>query len=135
MKSTIATSPSQSQRLIACGVDPKTADMYWKEDLGRMQLDILGSKWIDGMFLLHCSPAWSLSRLLSLLPMMINDNGLQTTFQLDSNPDDSSWNAAYYDYAMDKYLRILCDKSPIESCVKAIEWMTKEGFKLNEIEE
>lgn len=29
MTQTIATSPSQSQRLIACGVDPKTADMSY----------------------------------------------------------------------------------------------------------
>ncbi len=88
MNHQIATSPTQSQRLLACGVDPKTADMKWTEfipdepDLSvggviyqwdcdyNPVLDKDGNHVYDGM------PAWSTSRLLSLLPDYIEDHCL-----------------------------------------------------------
>ena len=93
MKHQIATNPSQSARLIACGVNPDTADMcylYWDESgeqLSRDEyLEIFNESFLDGRVELvpkdfgdydhsyeNDSPAWSLSALLELLPQIIDN--------------------------------------------------------------
>lgn len=63
-KSQIATTIEQSKRLLAAGIDPKSADMSWvtidtpwrKESKTDVVLTI-------GNPLPRCTPAWSLSRL------------------------------------------------------------------------
>ena len=48
MKHQIATNPDQSKRLLACGVDPNTADMYLSinicpgENYGKYSTRVLG---------------------------------------------------------------------------------------------
>lgn len=72
----IATTKEQSARLIACGVDPKTADMCWCKVKSP---NIEGYTWVlvtenylkrreSDEFI----PAWGLSELLSLLPDTIS---------------------------------------------------------------
>lgn len=72
MTTNIATTPEQSTRLTACGVDPKTADMYY-----RPSLTLYGKRKGEIFLLLrdpkmefedNDTPAWSLSALLALLP-------------------------------------------------------------------
>lgn len=142
-KSTIATSPSQSQRLIACGVDPKTADMVW---LCRGQFNPPILSFNEG-----CNraiqevgdiPAYSLSRLLDIVPAFISDGDdrdNEYVFQLDKGKKhDGScvWELAYYDpIVKNNYLYYDNNSNLIEACVKAIEWLTKNNYQLNEIEE
>lgn len=147
----IATNKEQSARLIACGVDPNTADMcylYWDESgeqLSREEyLEIFNESFLDGRVELvpkdfgdydHSyeidSPAWSLSALLALLPIEVNEEGLQTVIHLTHYPDELKWAAEYYDYAMDMYLCSERDYTPIGACVKAIEWLTANNYNLN----
>ncbi len=138
MKQTIATTPEQYARLKSCGVDPKSADMYWQVPITVSQLKsgehILLVRRKGQICLATDIPAWSTSRLLSLLLKEINDKGLQTTFQLVAM-NKKMWRADYYDYAMDKYLCSYCTSNIIETIVNIIEWLTSEGYKLNEIEE
>lgn len=66
--SQIATTIEQSQRLLAAGLDPKSADMYWRHvDFGgSMQIvELPANPHLD----IHStiSPAWSLSKLWDLL--------------------------------------------------------------------
>ncbi len=70
MTQNIATTPEQSRRLISCGVDPKTADMCWKQMFNPKRMSLIAHKpfWDD------VTPAYSLSRLLELLPKKIKGN-------------------------------------------------------------
>ncbi len=133
---TIATSPSQSQRLQACGVDPKTADMCWSKhfhlNLANKILQLRKPQYSDD------SPAWSTSRLLELLPKKIKGNEYIDDYYFSIKYDhcckDFPWTIKYENSPLFKN-KIFMDKSLIEVCVKAIEWLTKEGYKLNKIEE
>lgn len=82
MDKQIATTPEQSQRLIACGVNPDTADMVWKEDLTSIHLEVLNHPWIENLRNLHYSPAWSLAALFALLPPTIPTDDKDTKYQL-----------------------------------------------------
>lgn len=128
----IATDPSQSERLKACGVDPKSADLVWMDDKPSPRLT-LRTEIIEDNNPYIVAVCWSLSALIALFPMEINDEGLQTVFQLTPYPDELKWAAEYYDYTMDKYLCSQRDYNPIEACVKAIEYITQNGYKLNGI--
>lgn len=65
-KSQIATTIEQSKRLLAAGIDPKSADMRWEQFLGLVPclcyqpnaMPLIAPKVI---------PAWSLSRLIDLI--------------------------------------------------------------------
>ena len=141
MKHQIATDTSQSSRLIACGVNISSADMYLEKSnippadyhLHTIAEGIDHEHWFKYRGNRDIIPAWSLSALLALLSMEINEEGLQTVFQLTPYPDELKWAAEYYDYTMDKYLCSERDYNPIEALVKAIERLTQKGYKLNNI--
>ncbi len=138
MKAQIATSPSQSQRLLACGVDPKTADMCWSDhfhfNLTGKILQLKKIQYSDE------NPAWSTSRLLSLLPKSIKDDNDTYAevhrYGLLIYPFMDGWQVEYQYCEDDECHCLVCvyGTTPIEACVKAIEWLTKEGYKLNQIE-
>ena len=73
-KTNIATTSSQSRRLLECGVDPKTADMVWTrfESDGEQyeRLDVMSEDAYE-VSSLKPAPAWSLSALLALIPQTI----------------------------------------------------------------
>lgn len=74
--SQICTTREQSQRLHALGLKKETADMFYSHDKGEDIYAIRAcwedfwdsNKLIDGHIRRHCIPAWSLHRLLLLLP-------------------------------------------------------------------
>lgn len=66
MTPNIATTPSQSRRLLQCGVDPKTADMMFTPHNTLSAEPYKETLKDRGYF-----PAWSLSALLALLPEKI----------------------------------------------------------------
>lgn len=141
----IATTQDQSQRLLLCGVSADTADMCRYIESGELNIDILR---LDTE-LIGCSydgpkrhyeyiPAWSLSALLGLLPKEI---------KVDESPYDEvqkyglliypfmgGWQVDYQYCEDDECHCLKCvhGTDPIEACVKAIEWLTNNGYKLNE---
>ena len=141
MKTNIATDSSQSDRLLRCGVPADTADMCY--DSGALSL-------IDYDSAVHerdsrresyeVIPAWSLSRLLSLLPTSImSPLGNEYMLELSKLRMHDAWEVQWFSgrdrfrtYDKKKNFHKLWDKSPIEACVKAIEWVTSNGYKLNE---
>ena len=73
-KSQIATTREQSEQLLALGLKPETADMYWCED------SLLVTDWSQQKAFVDYPPedktdefypAWSLSRLLEMIPKFI----------------------------------------------------------------
>lgn len=138
MKTNIATDRSQSDRLLRCGVSADTADMYICNygDLWACPYKNNQRKDEKGF-----APAWSLSRLLSLLPTSImsplgNEYMLELSKRRMHNVWEVQWvysRSRFTTYNKQKVFQKLWNKSPIEACVKAIEWLTSNGYKLNEI--
>lgn len=136
MKTNIATSCSQSQRLLRCGVSAETADMCY--DSGALSL-------MDYYSAVHerdsrresykVVPAWSLSALCGLIPHIIEvyDDGDYYFSLAQEFPASEDYHAAYkYCWADDDVCAGKRDADPIEACVQLIEWLTANGYKLNE---
>ena len=153
MKHQIATTPEQSKRLLACGVNPDSADMCYiffsqygeqmshdewiecDEDIDRGESYLIPKDFgmYDHSYSDDC-PAWSLSALLALLPKEItDDNGDEYHFSLAyERPLCSDYDVSYKPcWSNGDDLIAKHDSSPIEACVKAIEWLTQNGYTLN----
>lgn len=133
MESQIATTKEQSARLLKCGVPAESADMVYNEVTG---LEVNVGKTMPGGY----APAWSLSALLGLLPKEI---------KVDESPYDEvqkyglliypcydCWQVDYQYCEDDECHSLICvyDIDLIETCVKAIEKLTAQGYALNGIE-
>lgn len=142
MTSNIATTKEQSARLLQCGVDPETADMFYQTPITvsqkRQGEDMLLIKKSDATLFDTDTPAWSLSALLALLPKEI---------KVDESPYDEvqnyglliypfmgGWQIDYQYCDADECQCLKCvhDTDLIEACVKAIEWLTANNYKLNQ---
>ena len=129
MNTNIATTKGQSDRLLRCGVSADTADMHWD------------NKTLDEPFLntgavtdKRDTPAWSLSVLLGLLPFKIYSGKYE--YWLDIAPMDygRQWSIGYYCMDKPRIIKGLTHTdSLIECAVQEIEWLTANGYKLNEI--
>lgn len=146
MTAAIATTSSQSSRLLACGTSADTADMSIRTITEPMIKDI--AQWETPILLTmpyasakdiyrgdYVEPAWSLGALLGLLPKEIYDgNSDSYYFSLAKEfPLSEEYGAAYIP-CWDNGNAIVRrrDDSPIEACVQLIEWLTANGYKLND---
>lgn len=128
MKTNIATTSEQSDRLLRCGVSADTADMHWD------------NKTLDEPFLdtgevtdKRDTPAWSLSALLGLLPFKIHSGKYE--YWLDIAPMDygRQWSIGYYCMDKPRVIKGLTHTdSLIECAVQEIEWLTSNGYKLSD---
>ena len=129
MNTQIATSPSQSARLLACGVDPNSADMSYTSDKD----GCLSTIPYERQCMPSKQPAWSLSALLALLPKHLKDeygynkHAFEIEYAHTASP--SQWRIAYNGwYNGDESFY---DVSLIDACVKAIEWLIANDYTLN----
>lgn len=140
----IATDKSQSARLLKCGVPAESADMcrtHFESDGQKYEQLGVMDEYAYEYASLNPIPAWSLSRLLSLLPTSIlSPLGNEYMLELSKLRMHNAWEVQWWynrsrftTYDKQKKFHKLWDKSPIEACVKAIEWLTSNGYKLNEI--
>lgn len=78
----IATTISQSDELLSLGVEPKTADMHYVSQMRDVPTSYeLGltdytsaQKWIGTNNVVEVKPAWSLSALLNMIPLIEGDS-------------------------------------------------------------
>lgn len=135
MKQPICTSVEQSHRLLSCGVDPKTADMCWEDYPGdTKQLSAISGN----PFTIEGVPAWSLSALISLLPMSIGKDNGYYPLQLQAYPHEEDcykWCLAYYDEKQEVSRHYTEAPTPIEACVRMIEWLSEHKYEPNKTEE
>ena len=146
MKPQTATTIEQSQRLIACGVNPKSADMCyiffsqygeqmshdeWIEcdeavDRGESYLIPIDFGMYDHSYSDNC-PAWSLSALLALLPRTITHKGRTNIFGLyhEEEKDGGQWNCSCPGTVF------FLEDTPFDAIIKMIEWLTANGYTLN----
>lgn len=137
MKTNIATDSLQSQRLLRCGVSADTADMFYQTPITVSQKvtreDILLVRQADKALFDTDIPAWSLSALLGLLPFKIHSGKYE--YWLDIAPMDygRQWSIGYYCMEKPRVIKGLTHTdSLIECAVQEIEWLTANGYKLNE---
>ena len=132
----IATTQDQSQRLLRCGVSADTADMI-ETRLGNL-LNRTQDFPVDET---KETLVWSLSALLGLLPKEIDIDGYPYRISIYfENPDEpvigNQWCLYYRPKKHTEKSRI--DDVPmyahdlIECAVLIIEWLTDNGYKLNE---
>ncbi len=141
MNTHISTDESQADRLIQCGVSPSTADMGWREIIdpfvekgGSIGKELRAMKY-ESMVVIYgedaITPAWSLSRLLALMPTTINVGG--KPYYLDFAPyENKGWGFGYFNADGVKSIKGLTHPSdPIESAVCLIEWLNGNEYSLN----
>ena len=131
MKHQIATTPEQSQRLIACGINPESADMFYTNYTTKPNDKAPCAKTAPLGIRKDLIPAWSLSALLELLPRKINDHDLETTLALSPSRYSKRWIIEYIDGDVSDTLHSFCGFSLVEGCVLMIEWLTANGYTLN----
>lgn len=151
MTTTISTTKEQSGRLIACGVSVDTADMYIDNYDG-----LWASPYKDNQRKNEkgFTPAWSLGRLLDILPKHLDNFSMtkwyspfieeydkieavemDTPSVLDGDVKlcfgGKTWDV---DYDWDGFMGYLPQsETPIEAIVLAIELLHANGYKFNEI--
>lgn len=139
MTTQIATTPEQSARMKACGVDPESADMFYTNYRTKPNAGIPLIKISPFGIREDLTPAWSFSALLALIPpCLYSPMGTEYRLELSTLRIHTEFEVQWFSghdrwHPTDKngrYVR-LWDKSPIEACVKAIEWLTLKGIKLN----
>lgn len=115
--SQICTTREQSERLLALGLKKETADMmYYQWSEGYW--DILIND--RGLIPLRCIPAWSLHRLVEMMPEEMY-GGLLCIFK------DS---IRYEEVIMDRleaHFEVVGDNM-YENAISCIEWLIKEGY-------
>lgn len=123
-KTPISTTREQSERLLALGLKPETADMHYfsaptlKHDI----MKVTESCFLETGFRDDGStPAWSLSRLLEMMPSNIEDNycsaGLQVTPPVIS----------YYNYLDEENYMLFNRVSIFDNAIKCIGWLIGNG--------
>lgn len=131
----MATNIEQSRRLLACGVDLDSADMYWNHFIiqepylviGEIPRDNETGEVMDN----EDVPAWSLSALLAVLPQReIAPHG-NTPCDLYIHHYPEFWLVMYHDGktsgdAEDYTWQCASEQRAetlVEACVKMIEWL------------
>ena len=132
-KSAICTSIEQSERLLALGLKKETADMvhFFSQSLAQdwtivPLADGETARYIQGLEI----PAWSLGRLIEMLPSSIQiSKDLPTFHQYASlNLSKVSVDYSWEDYDGEgRALVGFSGKGFFSAVVDAIEWLIKEG--------
>ena len=123
--SQICTSREQSERLLALGLKKETADMAYlwygrAEDDTPLLMD-KPSIVYQGIMTTHDLPAWSLHRLIEMMPTLIYKRERQ--YWLDINNDGVCYNTnggfACVEFIADNLY---------DNILYCIEWLIKEGY-------
>lgn len=137
MTTQIATTQEQSARLLKCGVPAETADMCYNSGaLSLMDYDSAVHERDSRRETYEVTPALTLSRLLTLLPKEIKvDESPYDEIQkygLLIYPYMGGWQVDYQYCEDDEChcLKCVYGADLIEACVKAIEWLSANGYKL-----
>lgn len=128
----IATTRDQSTRLLKCGVSADTADMTWhNSSVKGWELFAQGYKGFKESDIPESfAPAWSLSRLIDFIFSFL-DSQEGSTCHLAKAIKGSDYILNIFNMKGD--IKVFIDKTAIACAVKSIEWLTSNGYKLNEI--
>jgi hypothetical protein len=117
--SQICTSREQSERLLALGLKKETADMVWTHAYyGTWVVTASENPLYEES---DSVPAWSLHRLIEMMPTLIGWRGRQ--YWLDINDDG----VCYHTNANYALVEFIADNL-YDNIVYCIEWLIKEGY-------
>lgn len=127
----VATSIEQSQQLIELGVKPETADLVYrctksKTDSLEWELQLCPPSLenIDN----NDIPAWSLVRLLELLPYEIPCDRPNVLHHPELIKYEAGYNFSVCRYTVDCFAGTHIENSPFDSCVSMIKWLIAKGY-------
>ena len=114
--SQICTSREQSERLLALGLKKETADMYYSYDI------ICAKPYYKVMeFMNGCAPeAWSLHRLIEMMPENVSDDWLGVSFD-----EISYYHGEGKDMIGWKYYKA---GNLYDCIIECYKWLIKEGY-------
>ena len=116
----IATTREQSEKLLAMGIKPETADCHIEMAPSGMLYTYITQNYHG--FASNTVPAWSINRLLDLMPKFIcKDPDRPYCFALLS--DGNYWLADYSDEYDTRYTET--DENVFEAIVRMIDWLIK----------
>ena len=120
LTSQICTNREQSERLLTMGLKKETADMHHYQYVCGGRWETAARPSIVG-YNNRVVPAWSLNRLMELMPNLITHDNYQLILGV---------NAKCVYYADDEYGETFKDfeGNLYECVVKCIEWLIKEGY-------
>ena len=127
-KSAVCTSVDQSRRLLELGLKKETADMLIMSY--STEQDIIALSWSEsgGWTKDNSIPAWSLHRLLSLLPECVYHKNKACFLYLHLGVF-CEWRSTIWDWeANDKAVEIFDKPDLWENLIDCIEWLIKEGY-------
>ena len=118
--SQVCTSKVQSERLLALGLKKETADMYWFNESPYNSIDdwkcyTYGSDGSEDEI-----PAWSLGRLVCLMPSVLGDYTLCANSKMVGY-----FSSVGRGYSFDWFLR---EGEIFGNIIDCIEWLIKEGY-------
>ena len=118
--SQICTSREQSERLLALGLKPETADMVLVPSSRHDGSDVIR---VRKSYLMEedAIPAWSLHRLIEMMPSVIYREG-RLDYYLNVNRD-----GVIYDRMGIACIEYIYDNL-FDNIVLCIEWLIKEGY-------
>ena len=127
----VATSIEQSQQLIELGVKPETADLVYRSTKSKtdsleweLQLCPPSLENIDN----NDIPAWSLVRLLELLPYEIPCDKQNVLHHPELIKYEGGYNFSVCRYTVDCFAGTPIENSPFDSCVSMIKWLISKGY-------
>lgn len=129
-KSQIATNINQSWKLLNLGLKPCTADMYLEKsktpEYGEYHLHTIcegidPEHWFSARMNRDITPAWSLDRLLELIPKSIKQRH-RPNADFDMNSDGQYWFISYEELGYDVKHQEMRHKS-FDAVICMIEWL------------
>ena len=132
----IATTIEQSKELVRLGLDPKTADMFWRYSASLGNTDINGKiavSYHDNLFVGKYDgaiPAWSLSALLEVMPKektcFVDCRFLYSTCDGRGNHLDKVW-CVSFDY-IDGIGKDIYNKDKTTAAYEMVCWLLRNNL-------
>lgn len=122
-KSQIATTREQSEQLLALGLRPETADMCYNGYFESLPLEINRNNAIQDK---KYVPAWSLSRLLELIPKSLEQTN-RPNADLEISSDRMYWFVTYEELGYDVKHQEM-KKDLFDAVISTIEWLIEEEY-------
>jgi hypothetical protein len=126
--SQIATSLIQSERLLALGLKKETADCYWFYcDIAKeWKCTILSSTQVFKDYPTKVIPAWSLHRLIEMMPKSIYHKSRACFLFIDQSVYVQYRHSLYG--ATQTIVEQFMKSNLWENLINCIEWLIKEGY-------
>ena len=121
--SAICTSKAQSERLLTLGLKKETADMYYQK-LNDKWTPLVGQPFsYDGLCGTYLIPAWSLHRLIEMMPQTIGHLELAVNDAFVGYYEDrcESETGMYWEHTEES-------SNLYDNIILTIEWLIKEGY-------